>query len=106
MTYDFSISVVGVLGHEAKKSKTNAHRVFVIISLNKIIKLKFVLKHSLKKKHTIEVCFLDMKTKFIKFCTKFWVKQVQFLPSEYTSLLLHCKPVRRNYLHIFKDFKT
>ena len=28
---------------------------------------------------------LDIKTMFIKFCTKFLVKRTKFLPSEYTS---------------------
>ena len=36
---------------------------------------------------------LELKTKFIKFCTKFLIKQVKFLPSLCTSLLLRSKPV-------------
>ena len=46
---------------------------------------------------------LEEKTNFIKFCTKFHVKQADFLTSKCTSLLLGSKPVQRNYLHFFKD---
>ena len=46
-----------------------------------------------------------LKTKFINFCTKFWIKQVKFLLSRCTILLLCSKPVRQNCLRFFKTFK-
>ena len=55
---------------------------------------------------SIFLLFSDIKTKFIKFGTKLWVNQVNFLPSKCTSLLLRSKPVQRIYLHTFKSFKT
>ena len=48
---------------------------------------------------------LQEKTKFIKICTKFRVKETNFLPSRCISLLLRSKPVQRNCLHLFKIFK-
>ena len=48
---------------------------------------------------------LEHKTKFIKFWTKFRIKQVQFLPSRCTSLLLRNKPVQRNRLRFSKKFQ-
>ena len=49
--------------------------------------------------------FLERKTKFSKFWTKFWIKQVDILPSRWTSLLLRNKPVQPNWLRLFKNFK-
>ena len=46
-----------------------------------------------------------IKKKFIKFRTKFQVRQAKFLPFKCTSLLLHGKPAHRNWLHFFKNFK-
>ena len=46
--------------------------------------------------------FLDLKTKFIKFGTKFQVKGANFLPSSCTNLLLCNKPVQRNSLRFSK----
>ena len=48
---------------------------------------------------------LEEKTKFIKICTEFRVKQANILPPKCTSFLLRSKPVRRNCLHFFKIFK-
>ena len=48
---------------------------------------------------------LACKTKFITFRSIIWIKQVKFLPSRCTSLLLHSKPVERNWLRFFKYFK-
>ena len=48
---------------------------------------------------------LELETKFIKFCTKFWIKEVRFQPSRCTSLLLRSKLVQRNCLRFFKNFK-
>ena len=48
---------------------------------------------------------LDFKTKFVKFYTKFWIKEVKFLASRCTNLLLRSKPVQRNCLSFFKNFK-
>ena len=48
---------------------------------------------------------LEKKTKFIKFCIKFHVKQGKILPSNCTKLLLGSKPVQRNGLHFFRFFK-
>ena len=45
------------------------------------------------------------KTRFIKLCTKFQVKQAKFLPSKFTSLLLRRKSVQGNCLHFFKHLK-
>ena len=50
--------------------------------------------------------FLDIKIKFVKFSTKFQVKQAKSLPPRCTSLLLCSKPVQQNYLYFFKNFKT
>ena len=47
---------------------------------------------------------LERKTKFINFCTKFWIKKVKFLPSKCTSLLLRSKPVQKNCLRFFRNF--
>ena len=55
---------------------------------------------------SIFLLFSDIKAKIIKFGTKFWVNQANFFPSKCTSLLLRSKPVRRSYLHTFKNFKT
>ena len=44
-------------------------------------------------------CFLllwEAGTKFIQLRIKFWVKRSMLLAPEYTSLLLHNKPVQRN----------
>ena len=49
---------------------------------------------------------LDIKTKFIKFYTEFWVKRDKFLPRKCTSWLLCSKPVHQHYFHFFKTFKT
>ena len=48
----------------------------------------------------------QIKTKFIKFCTKFFEKPTTFFPSKCTSLLLRSKPVQRNCLRFFKNFKN
>ena len=37
---------------------------------------------------------LDINSKFIKFCTRLWVKKPHFLPPKCTRLLLRCKPVQ------------
>ena len=49
---------------------------------------------------------LEKRTKFIKLCTKFHVKQANFLPFKCTSLLLHRKPIQQNRLHFFKNFRN
>lgn len=46
---------------------------------------------------------LEVRTKFIKFCAKFWVNQIILQASECTSLLVRSKPVQWN-LHC-KDQK-
>ena len=48
---------------------------------------------------------LERRTNFIKFWTKFWIKQMKLLPSRCTSLLLCIKPVQQNWLRFFKKFK-
>ena len=48
---------------------------------------------------------LECKTNFIKFWTKVGIKQVKFLLSRWTSLLLCSKPVQQNWLRLFKNFK-
>ena len=47
----------------------------------------------------------EIKTKFIKLCTNFQIKQTTFFPSKCNSLLLCRKPVHQNCLHFFKNFK-
>ena len=48
-------------------------------------------------------CFKKKKSKFIKFCTKFYIKQATFLPSKWNSFLLRSKRVQQNHLHFFKN---
>ena len=48
---------------------------------------------------------LERKTKSIKFWTKFWIKQLNFLSSKCTSLRLLSKPVQRNWVRFFKNLK-
>ena len=50
--------------------------------------------------------FLDIKSKFTGLCTKFYVKQAKILLPKCTSLLQCSKPVQRNHLRFFKNFKT
>ena len=47
----------------------------------------------------ILLLLLDIKSKFIKFCTKFQVKQAKFLLLKCTNLLLCSNPELRIYLH-------
>ena len=49
---------------------------------------------------------LEIKTKLIKFITKFHVKHDKFLPSNCNSLPLYRKLLQRNCLKFFKHFKT
>ena len=49
--------------------------------------------------------FLKLETKLIKLCTFFWIKQVIFLPSRCTSLLLHSELVQKNYIRFLKNFE-
>ena len=49
---------------------------------------------------------LEIKTKLIKFITKFHVKHDKFLPSNCNSLPLCRKLLQRNCLKFFKHFKT
>ena len=53
----------------------------------------------------LAISFLEKKIKFIKFCTKLHVKQARFFLFKCTSLLLRGKPVQRNCLLFFKNFK-
>ena len=48
---------------------------------------------------------LERKTKFIKFWSKFWIKQVRFLQLRCSSLLQRSKPVQRNWLRFSKNLK-
>ena len=46
---------------------------------------------------------LKQKKKFIEFWTKFRIKQVKFLLSRCTNLVLHDKPVQQNWLRFFRN---
>ena len=52
-----------------------------------------------------KLAVIELKIMFIKFCNKFWIKQVQFLQSRCTSLLLRSKPVQQNCLRFLENFK-
>ena len=49
--------------------------------------------------------FSFVRLNSLKFWTKFWKTQINFLMSTCTSLLLGSKPVQPNWLCLFKNFK-
>ena len=49
---------------------------------------------------------LQARSKRIRFFTKMWLKRTSFMASTCTSLLLHRKPVQRNYRHFFQRFQS
>ena len=49
---------------------------------------------------------LEKKINFIKLCTKFRVNEAKSLPCKCISLVLRSKPVQRNCLYFFKNFKN
>lgn len=92
------------LRHEVKKQQT-MFKEPPFVALHKLLTCLLTLSSETRKynsRHIIFIkflLFLEIKTKIIRFCTKFQVKKNNFLQSKFPSLLLHSKTVQRNCLH-------